>query len=213
MKKLFILLTVLAVPTTFAAAPPNSSKGIINKPSISKPSVSIDEYVTRIVDEASKLLSDSQISESQKISQSRKLMANNLDLEWMAEHSLGRHKKNLSSAQISQFGKIYSDYVIKTYSNLISNYKGQKTIVKRVIQLVQGKEYLVKTEVIQNGQPVKVDYLVRYVSQEKTNEIVPKISDIITEDISILHSQQQEFSSVINSKGFDTLITELKQKS
>ncbi|MGI4775875.1 MAG: MlaC/ttg2D family ABC transporter substrate-binding protein [Janthinobacterium lividum] len=198
MKKIIILLAILAIPTTFA----------------DKSSLNIEQYVSSIVDEASTLLSNDKISEAQKISKSSDLMAQNLDLNWMARYSLGRHRKDFNSAQIDQFTKVYSIYIIKTYSDLIRNYKGQKAVIKKVVQLVEGKEYIVKTEVIQSGQSrISVDYLVHDVNQNSKGKPALKISDIITEGVSAIHSQQQEFNSVINSRGFDALITELKQKS
>jgi phospholipid transport system substrate-binding protein len=138
-------------------------------------------------------------------------MAENLDLEWMAKYSLGRHRKELNMPQIKDFTKIYSTYVIKTYSDLVRNYKGQKAVIKKVAQLDKS-EFIVKTEVVQNGQPpLKVDYLVRNISTNAKKPIL-RISDIITEGVSMVNSQQAEFNSIFSNEGFDSLVNQLKKK-
>jgi len=172
----------------------------------------VEQYVDTLVEKVSTMLSDPAISEEQKVKKSRQLMAENLDLEWMAKYSLGRHRKELDMPQLKDFTKIYSSYVIKTYSDLVRNYKGQKAVIKKVSNL-DDAEYIVKTEVIQNGQPsIKVDYLVRDVGAGKGKKVALKISDVITEGVSIINSQQAEFNSMISNGGIDALITELKKK-
>jgi len=177
-----------------------------------KTSPNIEQYVDQLVEKVSILLNDSKISEEQKVKKSRQLMAENLDLEWMAKYSLGRHRKELDMPQLKGFIKIYSSYVIKTYSDLVRNYKGEKAIIKKVSQL-DDAEYIVKTEVVQEGQPpIKVDYLVRDIGASGGKKPNLKISDVITEGISMINSQQSEFNSIIAKDGFDTLTNQLKKK-
>ena len=172
----------------------------------------VEQYVDTLVEKVSTMLNDPAISEEQKVKRSRQLMAENLDLEWMAKYSLGRHRKELDMPQLKDFTKIYSSYVIKTYSDLVRNYKGQKAVIKKVSNL-DDAEYIVKTEVIQNGQPsIKVDYLVRDIGAVKGKKVALKISDVITEGVSMINSQQSEFNSMISNGGIDALMTELKKK-
>jgi ABC-type transporter MlaC component len=73
-------------------------------------------------------------------------------------------------------------------------------------------EFMVKTEVIRNDENsiIKVDYLVRdLIKGDKYNL---KVSDIITEGVSMVNSHQDEFNSIITNNGFDALIIELKKK-
>lgn len=180
--------------------------------SAAKTNANIEQYVDGLVEKVSKMLNDSTISEEQKIKKSRQLMAENLDLEWMAKYSLGRHRKELDMLQLKDFVKIYSSYVIRSYSDLVRNYKGEKAVIKKVSQLDDG-EYIVKTEVIQGGSsPIKVDYLVRDIGAAKGKKSNLKISDIITEGVSMINSQQAEFNSTFSNEGFDGLMKQLKQK-
>ena len=172
----------------------------------------VETYVHNLVNDSSSLLNNQRLSESEKITKSRELIYKNLDLEWMAKYTLGRNKKNLSKEQIANFVKIYSDYIVKTYSDMIKNYKGQQGIVKNVQQL-DDNEFVVKMEIAQtNGQaPIKVDYFIRDLIEGKGSNL--KVSDIITEGVSMINSQRDEFGSIIVNKGFEELKSELKKKS
>lgn len=172
----------------------------------------VKQYVDQLVTEASNVLNDTTLTESVKLTKSSALISANLDLDWMAKYTLGRHKKELSESQINAFTHIYSQYVTKTYSDLVKNYKGERAKIKKVYSLNNNEEFIVNTEIIKNyGQPaLKVDYLVRKVAKNADNNF--KISDVITEGVSMVNSQQAEFNSIILNSGFDSLITNLKKK-
>lgn len=172
----------------------------------------VQAYVHNLVNDSSNLLNNQRLTEDEKVAKSHDLIYKNLDLEWMAKYALGRNKKNLSSEQIANFVKIYSDYIVKTYSDMIRNYKGQQGIVKNV-QQIDDNEFVVKMEIAQtNGQaPIKVDYFIRDIIEGKGSNL--KVSDIITEGVSMINSQRDEFSSIIVNKGFEALTSELKKKS
>ena len=172
----------------------------------------VKHYVDQLVTEASNLLNDKTLTESQRVTKSSNLISANLDLEWMAQYTLGRHKKELSESQINTFTQTYSQYVVKTYSDLVKDYKGELAKVKKVYSLNNDNEFIANTEIIKNyGQPaVKVDYLVRKVTKNAKDSF--KISDVITEGVSMINSQQAEFNSIILNSGFDNLIINLKKK-
>lgn len=171
----------------------------------------VEKYVDKVVNDASALLNNQRLSEKEKVAKSSKLIAQNLDLDWMAKYTLGRYKKGLTPAQVDNFIKIYSSYVIKTYSEKLKDYKDEKARVKGVQQLDQD-EFIVKTEIVKgNGeQPIKVDYLVRASANSKNPAF--KVADIITEGISMINSQQSEFKSIIANNSFEALINDLKGK-
>lgn len=173
----------------------------------------IEQYVDQLVTKASDLLNDQTLMANNRTTQSSELISANLDLEWMAMHTLGRHKKTLNSRQLSEFSEAYAQYVIKIYSDLVKNYRGEKAKIKKVYPLNENKqEFIVNTEIIKNhGQPpVKVNYFVRR-SISSTSKL--KISDIITEGVSMVNSQKAEFSSIISNNGFENLVTNLRKKS
>lgn len=171
----------------------------------------LESYTNNTVNEVSGMLNDPKLTKEQKTYKARQLLNKNLGLEWMAKYTLGRNKKSLSKEQISQFVKVYSKYIIDIYSDMVKNYKGQKSIVKGT-KKIDDKEFIVKMEIDQpdGKQPIKVDYLVIDGSTDEINDNF-KIVDIVTEGVSLVNSQKDQFNSAISSNGFEFLLSELKR--
>lgn len=170
----------------------------------------VQKYINDLVDQGSAVLQDKTLSQDLKVQKSKILIANNLDLEWMARYTLGRHINKLSEAQIKDFIDTYSQYVMMTYSEMTRSYQGQKMTILQ-IKCIDANEFMVKSEIESaQGTPVKVEYMVFSKHNKATNSF--KVADIVTEGISMINAQQEEFASVINSKGFDALSSSLKSK-
>ena len=168
-------------------------------------------YIDGLVGDVSKVLNDPNVTEVAKITKSQDLLVSNLDLEWMARYTLGRYKRGLDQSQIDNFTQIYSKYITASYTDLVKNYKGEQCKVVNINKIDEA-EFIVKMEITKSqGQPpIKVEYFVRQV--QNNHQYIYKISDIITEGISMINSQQAEFINILENSGFDALITELKKK-
>lgn len=171
----------------------------------------LKRYVEDLIDEGYKLVHDKTLTESQRHKKSSKLIRSHLHLDWMAKYTLGRNRRIISDDKIAEFTKIYSKFVVKVYADLSNNYNGEKAVLKN-IKKVDDDMFIVNMEIVRPSgqQPVKIDYLVHKLENQPSNPY--RISDIITEGISILNSQQSEFNSVISSRGIDVLIAELQKK-
>ncbi|AFB20666.1 MlaC/ttg2D family ABC transporter substrate-binding protein [Rickettsia canadensis] len=173
----------------------------------------LNDYITNLVNEASITLNNSSLSQEAKISKARELIYNNLDFNWMARYTLGRNGvKTLSNEQIREFIKIYSKYVTKAYTDLIKDYKGAKPKIVGV-RALNSTDFMVAMNIISNkGQdPIKVEYLIR--EMKKDGKGFFKVSDIITEGISLIGAQQDEFTNTLKNEGFDQLIQNLQSRS
>lgn len=173
----------------------------------------LNDYITNLVNEASITLNNSRLSQEAKISKARELIYNNLDFNWMARYTLGRNGvKTLSNEQIREFIKIYSKYVTKAYTDLIKEYKGAKPKIVGV-RALNSTDFMVAMNIISNkGQdPIKVEYLIR--EMKKDGKGFFKVSDIITEGVSLIGAQQDEFTNTLKNEGFDQLIQNLQSRS
>ncbi|WP_041405216.1 MlaC/ttg2D family ABC transporter substrate-binding protein [Rickettsia canadensis] len=173
----------------------------------------LNDYITNLVNEASITLNNSSLSQEAKISKARELIYNNLDFNWMARYTLGRNGvKTLSNEQIREFIKIYSKYVTKAYTDLIKDYKGAKPKIVGV-RALNSTDFMVAMNIISNkGQdPIKVEYLIR--EMKKDGKGFFKVSDIITEGVSLIGAQQDEFINTLKNEGFDQLIQNLQSRS
>lgn len=168
------------------------------------------KYVQNLMNDAFKIFDNKSISLEKKINQSGELIEKNLNLDWMAKYSLGRNRKSLSPEKINEFVKVYSKFVVMAYANLTKHYNGEEAKILGIKQIDDDMFIAILEISNPNRQAVRVEYLVhQFVTKEK---ISFKISDIITEGISLLNSQQSEFNSVIQSHGIDGLINDLKTK-
>jgi phospholipid transport system substrate-binding protein len=166
----------------------------------------LHHYVNDLVNDGLNILNDKNLSQELKIIKTKELIINNLDLTWMAKFTLGNYRKTLAPEQIKQFIEIYSRYVSKAYADLVKNYKGQQAEVKQIRAIDKG-QFMV-TMSINN---IKVEYLVHQVNYNNASNL--KVSDVITEGVSLITSQQAEFMNILSSSGFDNLIKELAKKS
>lgn len=176
----------------------------------------LNGYITNLVNETSATLNNSNLSQEAKITKARALLRENLDLNVMASDVLGPYSyynkrpsdKKLTKAQQEQFTKIYSEYVIKSYTDLIKEYKGQKP-ENINIRPAGSKRFIVSMSINQQEQnSIKVEYLVREIAEN-----VFKVSNIITENVSLIDGQRDEFTNTLKNQGFDQLMQNLKNHS
>lgn len=169
----------------------------------------LKDFLLTLIDDGYDILNDENLSESQRTNEVKKLLKEHLNLPWMSKYVLGRNRRTLKPNKIEEFTKIYSDFVINSYAGLTSNYSGQKVQIRN-IRNIDDNVYIVKTIVTTpgSGSPAHVEYLIHEVSNRQF-----KVSDVITEGVSLLRSQQAEFGTMIVNNGVDALILELKNKN
>ncbi|WP_425363286.1 MlaC/ttg2D family ABC transporter substrate-binding protein [Candidatus Tisiphia endosymbiont of Hybos culiciformis] len=166
----------------------------------------VDNYVNQLIKDGLEVFNDQNLTQDAKISKSKKLILANLDSDWMAKFTIGVYRRTLTPEQIKQFTEVYSNYVSKVYADLVKNYHGQQPKVEQVRILDKG-EFMVEMLI----GTVKVNYLVR--QKDASDKTSFKVSDVITEGVSMISSQQSEFMNILSNSGFDTLIDELIKKS
>ncbi len=198
MKKFLYLFLLLSLFSTNAVAN-NEEKDL-------------EIYVKKLISDGYELFNNEKIPTIQRNKYITELLNNNLNLDWMARYSLGRHRRSLDNNKIEEFIKVYSKFVVKAYVDLTHHYRGEKAQLK-TIKRIDDDMFIVNLEIVKPGtnSPIKVDYLVHEISKAKEHKF--KVADIITEGISLLNSQQAEFNNIISNQGIDALIQELEEKS
>jgi phospholipid transport system substrate-binding protein len=128
-------------------------------------------------------------------------------LHFMATISLGRYWKNLTEKEKNLFLETYTDWTIASYAGQFNNYSGEsfevtsesksiKDIVTVISKLIQPKE-----------EEVDFYYQLRKIGGKW------QIVDIQISGVSQLALTRSQFVSEIKKKGFDALISTLKNKS
>lgn len=130
------------------------------------------------------------------------------DFGGMARSALGYNWKKLSPAQQQEFVPLFTAFMEDAYLNKISSYSGQQVRYLEPV-VMQGNTAEVKT-VIQPAQsadqPIHVDYLVENSSRGW------RVYDVTVDDISITANYRNQFNRMINERGFDGLISAMREK-
>lgn len=169
----------------------------------------VSTYVNYLLKTTLAILQDSNKSVSEKVKESEVLIGSNMDLEWMSKFVLGKHRRTISPEDLKKFTHLYSNYLVKTYSNAVKFYKPNQSIKVKSESPLNTNEYIVKTSVITPGaDPINIDYIIRDMDQGSTF----KVFDVVTEGISLINSHQAEFANIISNSDFQNLLAELKEK-
>ncbi len=148
-------------------------------------------------------------SDSVKVTKLEELFVNSVDTNWIARFVMGKYWKDIDAAKQKEYLSNYRDFLVKHYTQNFKEYsEGTQFTITRSNQVKKG-QYRVSMNIIRlQGQPLKVDYRVRDGGSNNYS-----IIDIVVEGVSLLNTQRSEFSSVIQRKGVDHLIEQLKSKN
>jgi phospholipid transport system substrate-binding protein len=139
----------------------------------------------------------SQRSESEREGQFRTLFDAGFDVPAVARFALGRYWTIASPAQQKEFITLFTAYMVHVYTVRFNEFTGQQ--FKVTGSRPEGDtSTLVASQLGSGGnQPVKIDWRVEAASGAF------KVTDIVVEGISMMVTQRQEFSAVIQRGGGD----------
>jgi phospholipid transport system substrate-binding protein len=163
--------------------------------------------VKTTVNQALGVLGDKSTPLAQRQDKLRQIVAQTFDFKEMAKSALGYHWKELTPAQQQEFTNAFVAFIEDSYLSKINDYRGQQVNFLKVTN--DGPQYAqVNTDIVQpNGKDaIHVNY--RLLKEDGTW----KIYDVTVDAISIIANYRNQFNRVMNSKGYDTLIKDLKAK-
>lgn len=139
----------------------------------------------------------------------RDVMERGFDIPTVTRFVLGRHWRAATDVQRSQFSAIFLDFIARVYASRFDTYSygGEQFTVRSTIADESG-DTIVRSRVARpsGADPVELDFRVR--SKDGTHRVV----DLYVEGISMLLTHRAEFSSVINRKGFDGLLSDIRAR-
>ena len=179
-KKIFILLLLLSLNSVYAK------------------SVEPDVFVQSTVNRASAILTKN-ISKEDKMNELKLIAKDTVDIKGIGLYTLGSFRKNLSESQKNEYSGLFENYFLKTFSSRLSEYTNPKIDVtdKKVLN----KNYTIVNSVLvgtSERPEVKIDW--RIYTKNPDN---PLIRDLIIEGLSLVRTQKEEFSSILNSNNGD----------
>jgi phospholipid transport system substrate-binding protein len=147
------------------------------------------------------------LGQSGRFTQLEPVIRRSFDVASMARLSVGPSWANLTEAQHQQVSESFGRYISATYADRFDSYDGQKLEVTGEQPAPSG--VMVRSQIIKaNGEPVKVDYMMRRSGDSWL------ISDIYLDGaISEVATRRSEFAAVIKKEGIDGLIAALNRKA
>ena len=147
------------------------------------------------------------LGQSGRFTQLEPVIRRTFDIAAMARLSVGPSWTSLSEGQRQQVTESFARYISAIYADRFDSYAGQKLQVTGEQPAAAG--VMVRSEIIKaNGEPVKIDYLMR------RNGEGWLISDIYLDGaISEVATRRSEFAAILRNEGIDGLIAALNRKA
>ena len=147
------------------------------------------------------------LGQSGRFTQLAPVIRRTFDIASMVRLSVGSSWAGLSEAQRQQVTESFGRYISAIYADRFDSYDGQKLEVTGEQPAPSG--VMVKSQIIKaNGEPVKVDYMMRRNGESWL------ISDIYLDGaISEVATRRSEFATILKNDGIDGLIAALNRKA
>ena len=147
------------------------------------------------------------LGQSGRFTQLEPVILRTFDIPSMARLSVGPSWSTLTDAQRQQVTESFGRYISAIYADRFDSYDGQKLQVIGEQPAVAG--IMVRSQIVKaNGDPVKVDYMMR------RNGEGWLVSDIYLDGaISEVATRRSEFAAILKNDGIDGLIAALNRKA
>ena len=157
-------------------------------------SISPDVFIQSTVNRASQVLSEN-ISKDEKITKLKIIAKETVDIRGVGFYSLGSARKNLNDDQKNTYSNLFEKYFLKSFSSRLAEYTNPEIEVKN--KQVLNTNYTIVNSILiatSDRPEVKIDW--RVYTKNPDN---PLIRDLIIEGLSLARTQNEEFTSILNS--------------
>ena len=156
------------------------------------------QFIQEIVDEAKKVLVDSNTKEfkTKKLSE---LALKTVDIKGVAYYSLGSYRKEFSDEQMKEYLALFEKYFLKSFTSRLTDYSDPKIDVLSA-EILNPKYTIVKSLLLATDKKPEVNIEWRVYTK---NPDKPLIRDLIIEGLSLARTQKEEFASVIETNNGD----------
>lgn len=192
----FLLAALAALALALPAASPQAQP------------VAPDQFIREVGTDTLKALGDRSLTTEKREGLVRTLLTNHLDLDAVGRFCLGRYSRSMTDSQKQEYDQLFEDYLVKVYSQLLSQYNGETFDVREGIRGA-GTETIVESQINrQSGPPIRVEWK----THEKDGK--PLVTDVVVEGVSMAFTQRQQFESVIQNNGgkLDSLFAAMRKQ-
>jgi phospholipid transport system substrate-binding protein len=163
-------------------------------------------FIKNLADQAIQVLSTPNGSLQQREDKFRELLRDDFAMDKIGRFVVGGYWRKMDEAQRAKYQKLFSQWVLKTYSVRLGGYSGESFRVIRTTDAGR-RDVIVHTRIErQGGNGFDANWRVRRVDDRL------KIIDIYVEGISMAVTQRSEFESILRKHGIDGLLSRLQDR-
>ena len=170
-------------------------------------SIEPDVFVQSTVNRAAKTLSEN-LTKEERIEKLKEIAKDTVDIRGIGLYSLGSFRKNLNNEQKNDYEKMFENYFLKSFSSRLAEYSNPEIEVVSKKKINENYTLVNSRLIATDVRPeVKIDW--RVYTKNPENLL---IRDLIIEGLSLVRTQKEEFSSIINSNDgkIEALLQNLK---
>ena len=161
-------------------------------------SIEPDIFVQSTVNRASEALNN-KFSREEKINKLKAIASETVDINGIGVYTLGGYRKDISKANLNEYKILFREYFLKSFASRLAEYSNPDIEVISKKEL--GKNYTMVSSRLSGTEKrpeVKIDWRIYTKNPES-----PLIRDLIIEGLSLVRTQKEEFSSIIQNANGD----------
>jgi phospholipid transport system substrate-binding protein len=129
------------------------------------------------------------------------------DFTEMSKRALARSWKNQPAGKQQEFVRLFKQLLFSTYARRIEDAAAASTNIAYDRTMIDGDYSMVKTRAVSDkAAPVEIEYKLRLQPDGW------KVYDVVVEGISLIDNYREQFSSILSSRSFDSLLSSLREK-
>ena len=164
------------------------------------------QFIEQLASQAIKVLSSPNGSLQERENKFRDLLRDDFAMEQIGQFVAGAYWRRMSDEQRQTYLKLFSEWVLKTYSIRLGGYSGEQFQVIKSTP-AGARDVIVHTRIKKSGGGgFDANWRVR----DENGRY--KIIDIYVEGVSMVITQRSEFDSVFRRNGIDGLISMLRDR-
>ena len=156
-------------------------------------------FVTELVNDAIKILSDKSTTKEHKAIEIEKIALENVDIKALGMYTLGDIRKTLNKTELEKYNILFEKYFLKSLTSRLTDYSSNKFEVLSAEQ--KNSSYtMVQSKILEgdNKPEIKIDWRIY-----TKDPLKPLIRDLVVEGLSLARTQKEEFSSILSSSNND----------
>lgn len=165
------------------------------------------ETIERLGTRAIAVLQDEALTAGQQNARLRAILRQGLDLEAIGDFVLGRHGRQAGAEQRQTFQRLFADYVVDTYADMLR----RREVTQFEVTEAETRDEttaVVATRVSEPGQGPMTWQWVLHRAEGSW-----RVVDLRTQGVSLAVTYRSEFGAVIDSQGIDALIERLRRRA